>query len=83
LAVTTPLPEASADSTVALPADQLDDDVDVGRGRQRDRIVEPMEPGEIDAALTPTLACADRRDDDRPAAAHGDVVGARGEDADH
>ena len=56
LAVTTDLPAASAASTarfgrIAGAADQLDEHIDAGIARERDRIVDPAEFLQIDAAV--------------------------------
>jgi hypothetical protein len=47
-----------------VAADQLDEQVDIGRFRQFDRIVEPSEAAQRDAAVLALVAGADAGDDD-------------------
>ena len=53
----------------ARAADQLDHDVDVGRGGERQRILLPAHAGEVDVALLGLAARAHRDQLERPAAA--------------
>jgi hypothetical protein len=88
LAVTTCLPALSAAFTQAmagpfLAADQFDQHVDVGFRGHFHGIVEPLDAGQIDAAVAARGRGADGGDDDRPAALRGQFVGLGGEDSDH
>ena len=47
-------------------ADQLDDDIDALVMSERDRIVDPIEPRNIDAAILRSIARANRDHLDRP-----------------
>ena len=53
-------------------ADQLDHHVDLGVGRQGDRVVVPAEPAEVDAAGARAMARGDCRDLERAAGALGE-----------
>ena len=53
-------------------ADQLDHHIDLRVGRQRQRVVVPAEPAEIDAAAARAMARGDRRDLERAAGALGE-----------
>ena len=50
-------------------ADQLDDDVDLGIGGHRRRVLVPAHRRQIDAAVAPAVARRDRGDDDAAAGA--------------
>ena len=57
------------------PADQFDDDIDVGRMRERHRIVEPVQPTDVESTVLGRIARRHRRHRDRPPGARGDDVG--------
>ena len=56
-------------------ADQFDDDVDLGIGGHRRRILVPAHRRQIDAAVAAAVARRHRGDDDRAAAAFGQELG--------
>ena len=68
----------------ARAADQLDHDVDVGRGSKRQRILFPADAGEVDVALLGLAARAHGHEPERPAAAQREepaVLGQKLDDA--
>ena len=88
LAVTTDLPAVSAAVTarlrrIARPADQFDEDVDAGIGRERHRVGDPAQLLEVDAALLGARARAHRDDVDRPAAAGEQRLALLGDEPHH
>src|SRR5690606_26482143 len=66
-----------------LATHQLDEDVDVGLTCKRDGIIEPLDAGKVDAAVTSAVACGDRGDGDRPAALAGYFIPLRRQNARH
>ena len=59
----------------ARAADQLDDEIDVGRGRQSHRILLPAQAENRRAAMVSTLVAVRSADDPEPLIAVGRVVG--------
>ncbi len=55
---------------IALPAHQLDEDVDLPIARERDRIGDPTQPRRVDAAILAPVARHGRRDLDGAPATH-------------
>ena len=53
---------------IAVAADQLDEHIDARIGRKRDRVRDPAQLLQVDAAILAARARADRDDLDRPAA---------------
>ena len=56
-------------------ADQLDDDVDLGIGRHRRRVLVPAHRRQIDAAIAAAVAGRDRGDNDPAAGALRQQIG--------
>jgi len=65
------------------PADQLDHHIGVLAMGKRHGIVDPVEPGDVDAAVLGTIARGHRNDLDRPARAPGDQLAIDVEKFDH